>query len=132
MNGQKWNQAISPALAARRHALRLLGDKEAVSILFDEVAPRFTEREGGYTRILKLAKPRLGDAGAQALLEFVGVNDRLSASSQKPAFGDDAEDVTDEEVTDEKVTDEDVSDEPSAETADEAVAEGGQAEEKTE
>ena len=37
--------------------------KEDVKVLFDEVAPRFSDRNGGYTRILKLAKPRLGDAG---------------------------------------------------------------------
>ena len=60
---QKWNQAISPTLAARRRALRLLGDKQAVRVLFDEIAPRFADRPGGYTRVLKLATPRLGDAG---------------------------------------------------------------------
>ncbi len=75
---QEWNKAIAPVVAARRRALRLLGDKQAVEILFDEIGPRFAERDGGYTRVLKLAKPRLGDAGAQAILEFVGVRDRVS------------------------------------------------------
>ena len=46
--------------------------KQAVSVLFEEVAPRFADRDGGYTRILRLAKPRLGDAGTRAILEFVG------------------------------------------------------------
>ena len=85
---QKWNQAIAPAVAARRRALQLLGDKQAVRILFDDVAPRFEDRDGGYTRILKLATPRLGDAGRRALLEFVGENDRNIQRSEKPAFGD--------------------------------------------
>jgi large subunit ribosomal protein L17 len=64
----------------------LIGDKEAVAVLFAEVAPRFADRPGGYTRILKLAKPRLGDAGDRAILEFVGVRDRVVQRSVKPSF----------------------------------------------
>ncbi len=82
----EWNQAIAPVVAARRRALRLLGSKEAVSILFDELGPRFADRAGGYTRILRLATPRLGDAGTQAILEFVGTHDRVRTRSEKPAF----------------------------------------------
>ena len=73
----QWNAAISPAVAARRRCLQLLGDKQAVSVLFEEIAPRFEDRPGGYTRVMKLANPRLGDAGQQAILEFVGVRDRV-------------------------------------------------------
>ncbi len=83
---QEWNQAMAPAVAARRRLIRLLGDKEAVTVLFDEVAPRFTERTGGYTRILRLAKPRLGDAGTRAILEFVGQHDRERRKSTRPTF----------------------------------------------
>lgn len=83
---QEWAQAMSPVVAARRKCLRLLGDKKAVRILFEVVAPRYTGRPGGYTRVLKLAKPRLGDAGARAIFEFVGVRDRVIARSQKPSF----------------------------------------------
>ncbi|MHB8897769.1 MAG: bL17 family ribosomal protein [Thermoguttaceae bacterium] len=86
---QQWNQAIAPVIAARRRALRLLGDKQAVAVLFEEIGPRFADRDGGYTRILKLATPRLGDAGARAILEFVGVRDRVRQTSEKPAFDDD-------------------------------------------
>lgn len=68
----KWAQAIAPAVKARRRVVRLLGDKQAARILFERVAPRFADRPGGYTRILKLATPRLGDAGPRAILEFVG------------------------------------------------------------
>ena len=61
-------------------------------MLFAEVAPRFADRPGGYTRILRLAKPRLGDAGTRAILEFVGVRDRVVERSVRPTFeGDQAE-----------------------------------------
>jgi large subunit ribosomal protein L17 len=83
-----WNAAIAPAVAGRRRCLQLLGDKTAVRALFDQVAERFANRPGGYTRIVRLAKPRLGDAGTQAILEFVGVRDRVVQRSQKPAFDD--------------------------------------------
>jgi large subunit ribosomal protein L17 len=83
---QKWAQAIAPVVHARRRAVQLLGDKQAVRILFADIAPRFATRRGGYTRILKLAKPRLGDAGPRAILEFVGVRDRVAQKSQAPKF----------------------------------------------
>ena len=80
----KWNQAIAPAVAFRRRAFQLIGDKEAVRILFEVIAPRYEDRQGGYTRILKLAKPRLGDAGRRVILEFVGKHERVRAKSEKP------------------------------------------------
>ncbi len=83
-----WCAAQAPAVAARRRALQLLGDKEAVQVLFAEIAPRFVDRPGGYTRILRLAKPRLGDAGTRAILEFVGRHDRVAETSQRPLFAD--------------------------------------------
>jgi large subunit ribosomal protein L17 len=88
---QDWNRAVAPVLAARRRLIKLLGDKEAVRILFLKLAPRFADRPGGYTRIMKLAMPRLGDAGSRAILEFVGEHDRVRKKSQKPAFEPDAE-----------------------------------------
>jgi large subunit ribosomal protein L17 len=91
---QKWAAAIAPAVATRRRLQQLLGDKEAVTTLLANVAPRFRERPGGYTRIVKLAKPRLGDAGPRAILEFVGVRDRVVAKAQKPAFSEEAETTT--------------------------------------
>lgn len=91
-----WNTAIAPTVTARRRCLKLLGDKRAVSVLFDEVAPRFADRPGGYTRIIRLAQPRLGDAGEQAMLEFVGIRDRVVQRSEKPAFeGTEATDTAD-------------------------------------
>jgi large subunit ribosomal protein L17 len=83
---RRWTQAVAPSVAARRRVLRLLGNPEAVRVLFDDIAPRFADRDGGYTRILRLAKPRLGDAGTRAILEFVGLRDRVTQKSQRPAF----------------------------------------------
>jgi large subunit ribosomal protein L17 len=74
---QKWNNTIAPALAARRRLIKIIGNKDAVRILFDIVAPRFEDRNGGYTRILRLFAKRVGDAGQRAILEFVGQNNRV-------------------------------------------------------
>jgi large subunit ribosomal protein L17 len=79
----EWSQAVAPAVALRRRAYATLRDHGAVSILFSVLAERFAERNGGYTRIVKLAKPRLGDAGQRALIEFVGENDRVKRSKVK-------------------------------------------------
>ncbi len=103
---QDWCQARAPVVAARRRALQLLGDKQAVSVLFEEIAPRFADRDGGYTRVLRLAKPRLGDAGTRALLEFVGQHDRVTETSDRPAFDDETTDDTSEGIaSDEPVED---------------------------
>jgi large subunit ribosomal protein L17 len=55
---------------ARRLAATKLANADAVKRLFDEVAPKFEKRNGGYTRILKLG-PRFGDAAEMVLLELV-------------------------------------------------------------
>ena len=102
---RQWCDARAPVVAARRRALQLLGDKQAVTVLFEEIAPRFADRDGGYTRVLKLARPRLGDAGKRAILELVGVHDRVTVRSERPAFSDEtmpapAESTTAAEQTD--------------------------------
>ncbi|MCJ7518868.1 MAG: 50S ribosomal protein L17 [Anaerolineaceae bacterium] len=55
---------------ARRLAVTKLANAEVVKKLFDEVAPKFEKRNGGYTRMLKLG-PRVGDAADMVLLELV-------------------------------------------------------------
>ncbi len=79
---QQWSNAIAPAVALRRRAFAALRDDLAVSILFDELATRFADRQGGYLRIVRLATVRLGDGGAQAMIEFVGERDRVKAKKR--------------------------------------------------
>lgn len=55
---------------ARRILMARLNNKDAVAKVFNELAPRYEERPGGYTRTLKLG-PRLGDAARMALIELV-------------------------------------------------------------
>jgi large subunit ribosomal protein L17 len=100
---REWNQTIAPVVAARRRVLRLLGDKKAMKILFEEIAPRFADRDGGYTRVLRLAKPRLGDAGVRAILELVGKNDRAWKKAARPSFDSDVVDESNAATADASV-----------------------------
>ncbi len=75
-----------------RRAAQLLGnDKEVVKKLFDEIGPQFVDRPGGYTRIMKLARPRLGDGAPRAILELVGESERRAREAAE------AEETTTEE-----------------------------------
>ena len=91
---QKWANAVAPAVSLRRRAYSMLRDNEAVDILFDELAERFADRAGGYTRVVRLAKVRLGDAGQQALVEFVGERDRVRSRRRTAPVVSDEDDTT--------------------------------------
>ncbi len=57
-------------VSARRLVASKLGDNQIIKRLFDEIAPRYTNRNGGYTRVLKLG-PRMGDSAEMVILELV-------------------------------------------------------------
>lgn len=56
-------------ITAKKHAISVLGSKELINKLFDEISPRFSDRKGGYTRVLRLAT-RPGDGATTAILEL--------------------------------------------------------------
>jgi len=64
-------------LHARRLALVRLPNKAIVAKLFSEIGPRFADRDGGYTRILKRHERRLGDAGETAIIEFLKADEKV-------------------------------------------------------
>jgi len=83
-------------LASRRRAIAILGDRDiikevdgnyektdtVIGKLFSEIGPRYLERNGGYTRIVRLSKRRLGDNGQLALLQLIGENEKLEPKTK--------------------------------------------------
>ncbi len=63
--------AKNDTIANRRLAFTKLNNKEAVKNLFENVAPKFKQRPGGYTRLLKISETRLGDGAREAYIAFV-------------------------------------------------------------
>lgn len=68
-------------LSARRLAFAFMQSRDAVKKLFDEIAPRFKDRAGGYTRVVKFGIRR-GDAAPLSIIEFTGVSE--AADAKKP------------------------------------------------
>ncbi len=73
--------AKNDTVHARRIALKTLRERRIVQILFNDIAPQFSERPGGYTRVVKLGQ-RQGDGARMAILELVGFE---TASKKKKA-----------------------------------------------
>ncbi|MBI1367191.1 MAG: 50S ribosomal protein L17 [Planctomycetes bacterium] len=86
-------------LASRRRAISIVGDRELIYVikggqeeridektliqkLFDELGPRFKERPGGYTRVIKLARHRIGDGSDLVVLQLVGDEERHNHTSK--------------------------------------------------
>ena len=66
-----------------RRAMAEIGDREVVQVLFDEIGPYYQQRPGGYTRILRMVKPRLGDAAIRAYLGFVREDDEYPEGDRR-------------------------------------------------
>ena len=71
-------------LHARRLAVAKLHQNDKVKILFDEIAPGFKERQGGYTRIIKLGQ-RIGDGAEMCILSLVENDEAVKAAKSAPA-----------------------------------------------
>ncbi len=89
-----------------RRAMTLVGDRKVVQLLFDEIGPYYKDRPGGYTRLLRLVKPRLGDASVRAYLGYVRsddeypegdcrIGDKTAAADEAPVVEEIAETTED-------------------------------------
>ncbi len=71
-----------------RRGLAILRDEDAVNVLFEEIGPAFSDRPGGYTRILRTSVRRLGDRASQVYFGFVGQQAAATAAAGAEAGSD--------------------------------------------
>eukprot|EP00438_Fugacium_kawagutii_P023397 Skav220750 [mRNA] locus=scaffold7720:5151:5465:+ [translate_table: standard] len=84
-----------------RTAVSYLQDKSAVKKLFEEIAPRFANRQGGYTRVLRLADHRIGDGSDRAIFELVDNNvleQQIKKAEEEATVVDDEVDAEEQAV----------------------------------
>ena len=75
-------------LVRYRRAIAYLRDREAAQKLFDVLGPRYADRPGGYSRVVRMSEHRIGDGAPQAIIELVD-NDVLSRQLESAGAGDD-------------------------------------------
>ena len=108
------------SLHARRQALSFVKSKEAMTQLFEELAERYKDRKGGYCRIIKLGKNRLGDNSEMAIVQLLGSEtDRLS--ELKSQSGKKKKDKKKESPVLKEVSEEMLTENSSSENNDESV-----------
>ncbi len=105
-------------LNSRRMAARKLTDPQVLKKLFDELGPRYADRPGGYTRVLKIDGPRKGDNAEMAILELVEaeLTPKVKKAKAEPEAAAPAE------ITEDDVVEEVAAEETPAEEAEEAAA----------
>ena len=111
------------SLHHRRLAFKFLQNKEAVKDLFNDVAPTFDTREGGYTRIIKLGNRR-GDGAPMSILQLVGFEKTASKSKPKPAKKEKKKDKDETKEVEAKAAETKV-EEPIVEKSEEVIDDGG-------
>lgn len=107
-----------------RRAMSLIGDRDVVRVLFDEIGPYYSERPGGYTRVLRLVKPRLGDASVRAYLGYVREDDEYPEGDCRAKHAVESAAAVEAVVSEETASDEIASEEAASEEADGAEADG--------
>ena len=106
----------------RRLAIARLRSKKAVKKLFDELVKQFTKRNGGYTRIYKLAMPRLGDAADMAIIEFVEDAPKKKAKKKKGSSKEPVKEAKKTPESEPEEADSEAIEEPPEETVADAAA----------